>query len=285
MKKSDIMKALGNSKYLPKVSPDILRLLDLLNPRGEASLREAISLIEGVHGIEYDLLTFVNSGFFGLARTVESAREAVLSIGMRAVRIFIVTRIAKMLLPEDSGRSLAFKRSAYQNHILGTSVAAEIIGEKLNMGERYTLFAYGLLHDIGVAAIDLCLPDQLDEIMELELHKKAHQIAAEKRVLDGLTHADLGAWLCDLWHFPEDIREVVACHHAPQSAVIIAKEVKILHMGDLISTNYYEHLLGLNFTKLYPLRTLASVGISLGEVEQIGASLHERVEGVKALLK
>jgi hypothetical protein len=38
-----------------------------------------------------------------------------------------------------------------------------------------------------------------------EFDGSLHQIVAEKIVLGGLTHSDVGAWLCKKWQFRDDI--------------------------------------------------------------------------------
>jgi len=47
-----------------------------------------------------------------------------------------------------------------------------------------------------------------------------HQIAAEKVVLGGLTHAEIGMWLCEKWGLPREIVEIVGYHHTLLNKVI-----------------------------------------------------------------
>ena len=84
----------------------------------------------------------------------------------------------------------------------------------------------------------------IDEIIS-KLLKGIHQIVAEKTVLGGLTHADIGAWLCRKWNIREDIINIVEFHHSPLLSRLNTCEVKLLHLADIISTEYYEKLLGI----------------------------------------
>ena len=83
----------------------------------------------------------------------------------------------------------------YWRHVLGTSVASCMLSSRINKGDKYELFSYGLIHDIGIVVLDACLPNHIDRITE-KLISGVHQLIAERIILGGITHAEIGAWLC-----------------------------------------------------------------------------------------
>ena len=84
-----------------------------------------------------------------------------------------------------------FHNKKYWKHCLATSMAAYMISAETKLSDKDKMFTYGLIHDIGITVLDICLPDYLDEINEMHL-KGTHQLIAEKIVLDGITHAEIG---------------------------------------------------------------------------------------------
>jgi len=133
---------------------------------------------------------------------------------LRRFQDAIISIISRTLLPEKSGRSKLFSRISYWKHCMGTSIASCKHAAKVGICDKYELFAYGLVHDIGIAVLDTCLPEVLDEVFT-KVEEGTPQIIAEKGVMGGLTHLDIGAWICEKWGLPENIRSVVEYYHKP----------------------------------------------------------------------
>lgn len=145
---------------------------------------------------------------------MSNLREAVIYLGMHTVQVLLIAFITRTLLPEKSGRSKLFSRISYWKHCMGTSIASCKLAVKVGICDKYEPFAYGLVHDIGIAVLDTCLPEVLDEVFT-KVEEGTPQIIAEKEVMGGLTHSDIGAWICEKWGLPENICSVVEYHHKP----------------------------------------------------------------------
>ncbi|HHX62109.1 MAG TPA: HDOD domain-containing protein, partial [Epulopiscium sp.] len=142
---------------------------------------------------------------------------------------------------------------------------------------------YGLIHDIGIAVLDTCVPEVLDEITQ-KLKKGMHQVVAERSILGGITHSGVGAWLCERWNIPEDITGIVEFHHTPFASKTLTDELKLIYIADVISTEYYEKLLGLNLNYQISKRIMESMGLTDKDVEIIAKKLPEEIEKVKYIL-
>jgi len=105
-------------------------------------------------------------------------------------------------------------------------------------------------------------------------------VIAERLVFGGITHADIGAWLCRKWNIREDITSIVEFHHTPFMAQNTTDEVKIVYVADIISTEYYEKLLGLNINHEISRKIMDHLGITDDDRLEIAEALPQEVEKI-----
>lgn len=237
-------------------------------------LTEKVSMCSNLDDVILKYLNLVNINY---ANKINSLKEAIVYLGVRNARSILISIITKLLLPDILGRSKLFSNSQYWKHSIGTSVAGAIICEKTGIADKHRIFSLGLVHDIGVTVLDICLPELLDKIHDMQL-KGIHQIVAERIVLGGLTHPDIGVWLCEKWSLPNDFVDIIGFHHAPLLAKDSLEEVKIIHLADTISTNYYERLLGVNSTYIYSKEVMNSLGITQSDIDELIVRLPNEIE-------
>jgi HD-like signal output (HDOD) protein len=212
---------------------------------------------------------------------VTSIREAVVYLGMQTVQNIIIFFITRRLFDEVAreGKDRIFKMSHYWRHVIGTSVASSILSTRIKKGDRFKLFTYGLLHDIGIVLLDACVPEMVDEVAG-KLLRGVHQVVAERSVFGGITHADVGAWLCRKWGIRDDITNIVEHHHTPFLEKSAIDDVRIIYVADVISTEYYERLLGLNINHDISKRIMDYLGISNDDRFEIIEALPQEVEKI-----
>lgn len=206
-----------------------------------------------------------------------------LYLGAKNTKIIAIAYITKLLLPNRSGRAKLFDNKAYWKHCIGTSIVSSMIAHETSLCDKDKMFTYGLIHDIGVIVLDICLPDYLNKIYSLQL-KGLHQIVAEKIVLSGLTHTEIGMWVCGEWGLPKEITEIVGYHHTPFINSQVSNEVMVMHLADSISTNYYEKLMGNETTFVYSERIREKLNISKEFVEDISKRLPKEVDKVNRII-
>lgn len=158
-----------------------------------------------------------------------------------------------------------------------------MIADEIGLCDKDKMFTYGLIHDIGVIVLDICLPEYLDKVHKLQL-KGVHQIVAEKIVLGGITHTEIGMWICSQWGLSKEIMEVVGHHHSPFVNNKFSDEVRIVHLADSISTNYYGKLLGCNKTFIYSNRTRELLNISKEFIWYMARKLPEEVYKINRII-
>ncbi|WP_049765293.1 HDOD domain-containing protein [Alkaliphilus metalliredigens] len=93
-----------------------------------------------------------------------------------------------------------------------------------------------------------------------------------------MTHSEVGAWLCEKWNIRADIVDIVAFHHTPFLSKTMTDELKLIHLADVISTIYYEKLLGVNINHNLNTRLMESLGVTREMMDKIGNQLPDEVE-------
>jgi len=94
--------------------------------------------------------------------------------------------------------------------MLGKMIFRREFGEK---GEE--IYAAGLLHDIGIIAMEqFCLND-FKKIIHKTKNDGQEQTAAEKEVL-GFDHAEIGEAITGDWDLPQELVRIIGGHHNPE---------------------------------------------------------------------
>ena len=283
MNKQQILETLNNSLDLPMLSGALTEVFSLLSAPNALHLTEIAEKIAGIDGMQEMLLENLSSSYFPFLTEKKSLRDLLVFMGLQNINVLLIALITKQLLPSHLGKAKDFDRAKYWKHSLGTAVGAKMIAELTGQAEKYTVFAYGLIHDIGVAVMDICLPEILDEVCHIQ-RKGVHQVVADKIVMNGVTHEELSGWLCAKWKLPVDIQSVVSLHHRPLMASSFLVETQILHLADCISTDYYENLIGIKLPMAKNQTVMNALGLSDCDMDSIRDRLPAEIEKVNRIL-
>ena len=278
MDKDKVFELLETSGRLPALPETISQILNALNNPASVDIEELAEKVSSNPYLTELIIESVNSGFFHLRREINSIREAIAFLGLQTVQNLLIFLITRQFFPDGRANgNRTFHMARYWKHVIGTSVACCMLSERINAGDQYKLFSYGLIHDIGISVLDMCLPEILDEVSE-KLKSGVHQVIAERVVMGGITHADIGAWLCRRWNIREDITAIVEHHHTPLLAKVNTEDVKLVYLADEISTEYYEKLLGVHLAHGMNKNIMESVGVTFQDREFISQALPSEVE-------
>lgn len=271
-----VISQIKESGHLPIIPKAFGEILDMLLDPYEYDLDECVDKFMKYPQLEQIMIHSLDYNS-NLNRKILTIKDAITYLGARNAKIVAISYITNLLVPIEKGRAKIFNNKKYWKHCLGTSIAAYKIAEKSNLSDKDKMFIYGLVHDIGVTVLDICLPDEMDQIHQLQ-KKGVHQIAAEKLVLQGITHADIGSWLCFEWNLPNEMQAIIANHHTPLLAREYKTDVMIMHLADSISTNYYESLLGCETTFIYSKKIMESLGLDENFMKEIIHTLPQEIE-------
>ncbi len=274
-----VFEMLENSDKLPKLSPSISDILSMLKDPADVDIDVLAQKVSQFGQLDNLVIRNFNSGYFGAGKKIVSIKDAVVFLGMHTVQNIIIFFISRQLFSDvpRENKLRSFDMPRYWRHIIGTSAASDMLSSRIRQGDKYRLFSYGLLHDIGIALLDACLPGLMDEVAQ-KVSNGVHQLVAERLVFGGLTHSEIGAWLCRKWNIREDITEIVEYHHTPSLAKTDSVDLKIVHAADMFSTMYYEKLLGLSTNLEFNSKILDSLGVSDDDKAAIIGALPQEVE-------
>lgn len=218
---------------LPPLPQAALRALQTLR-RDEASLDDVAADLGCDASLTARVLRLANSPFYGVAGRVSSARDAVQLLGRRTLEsVLTLTAVAGQL---DRPRSEHFEVAAFWRHALGTGLVARGLARGTGLDEDQA-FVAGLLHDIGLLAMSVYFPAELDALLLCARAEDLPLCEVERR--HGLTpHADVGAWIAAHWHFPAPVVHAIAAHHGPVAspadvAACVHVAVAIAHALDV----------------------------------------------------
>jgi HD-like signal output (HDOD) protein len=183
----------------------------------EPSIKRAGEIISKDVAMTAKILQLINSAFFGLPRSVTSATEACLLLGLETIEALVLT--AQIFSQLEGGvLSEAGLNNLWNHSTLTALLAKEIANNEHTDGSLANdAFTAGLLHDVGKLVLATNVAKGYLQILDLMKEKEMTQYQAEQEVF-GATHAEVGAYLVGIWGLGDPIVEALAFHHVPASS-------------------------------------------------------------------
>ncbi|HKQ47247.1 MAG TPA: HDOD domain-containing protein [Phycisphaerae bacterium] len=130
-------------------------------------------------------------------------------------------------------------QAEFRRHGLAVACGAAQISQALEMPvASLEMFAAGLVHDIGKAALDAALPKSYVRVLRRFEATGADFADVEQAVL-GIDHLAAGRHLAQRWGLPERVAECIWLHHhLPESlpaAVAVGRHVQIVQLADTLA--------------------------------------------------
>ncbi|MFA7248224.1 MAG: HDOD domain-containing protein [Dehalococcoidia bacterium] len=200
----DVLLQVADLRPLPVVAQRILGL-----DEGKFSAHELAAIIATDQALTAKLLRLANSAYYGFARRITTARDAVVLLGFRSVRNAALTSC--LMQTAKTASNLDYE--AFWQFSIATGILAEVLArtEGAHQDEAFTA---GVLHQIGMLALDQGRPAALHEALTLRESTGTSLHDAERQVL-GFTDADLGGALALHWNFPQTLADAVRDHARP----------------------------------------------------------------------
>jgi len=215
----------------PAIPAVFVPLLKLLNaPPEQVNLEEVVKLVSYDNTIAAQCLRVVSSPLFGLAKTPESIKGAVISLGLRRVQTILLTCCLGQVFP---AKVLALDPTVFWRHSLGCAMVCRKFSEKLSGADREKAYMAGLMHDIGFLVNGLAFPNEFASAIKRAVQEQISIEEAERATM-GFTHCESGRALAEKWHLGEDIVQVIAHHHALEQSEKAQPLVALVHLSDLL---------------------------------------------------
>ncbi len=211
------------------------------------------------------VLRLANSAFYGMQRRIASPDEAVIVLGMRAVRNLAMIASTYHWMDRPL-RGYALEPHEFWEHSLSVAVAAQVLAQNVAPGSSDLAFTCGLLHDLGKVALSAWLENRSVTLTAIAAKLELTTEQAERRVL-GFDHQEVGAKLAEKWNLPKVIVDAIAFHHAPSECFPDAPMVDVVHIADyLASTTEVTTHGGSGVKVVLDETSLSRLGINIGEI-------------------
>lgn len=276
--KTELLREIPNRPGWRELPPGVGEAIRLVDATERSDCGDVAQAIEQTPELAQTVLKYMNSPFYGLPTPVTDVKSAVTGLGYEAIRNFMAAYLADFLWAGAAPRHSAFSKEEYWRHVLSTCIAADLLGQKIGFTDRFRLFTYGLVHDIGIVLLDRYFPEELDTIFA-KVEEGIPLLVAEKSVLAGLTHSDIGAWLCRRWDLDDAAWSVINFHHTPQMAPLAYPEMLLLYLGNIIGTRVFETRLKMRFGESpADEKVLHQLGLAEQDMADVDAAVDDELE-------
>lgn len=261
----------------PIVFTQIQKVLN--NPN--TSAYDIASILQEDPAISAKVLKLTNSAYYGLTRTIESVKQAVVIIGLDAVKNLVLSASVFEMFADD--QIDAEFQDFFWRHSLATAFAARLLAHSLkgkNGFSAETGFSAGLLHDIGKMVISVYMPDDNRKIKEARAERSDTPVHVLEDDIMGYNHAQIGGFLGENWTLPAQLLDAIRYHHQPQLTEDPDNPVPAqIHLANYLATYTFEVEVDAddnrNFIEPVQPEVLESVGLTLETLEAMAGSLRE----------
>jgi len=208
----DVVRDLREIPGSPKVLPKLSRLLG----DGNSSIDEVIALIRIEPGIAAHVLQVANSAFYSKGgQRCFAVGEAVSRVGYNQVYEMVMHAVGSQVLVRPLAVYHLEAEELWRRSVT-CGFAGEIIA-RASGGEPETAYTLGLLHTIGMVAVDEWASRNNPSLVMTPKGFPRYYTQTERALL-GFTHADVGGILLKKWDFPVEMVNAVRYQYSPLAA-------------------------------------------------------------------
>lgn len=221
----------GRSDLLNSIPsiPAILQTLlaELAQPAEQVNLLAVAELIGRDKSLAAQCLRMANSPLFGRGKATDSIRGAVRTLGIAHTQDIAIS----CTMMQIGAAQKIVDPVVFWEHSLGCAILSRKLARSVRFADPEKAYLAGLLHDLGYV-VNLVLLPQLTKAA-VEKAVKEGVFVGEIEYCDlGFTHCQSGELLARKWNFPDDVVEVILCHHNPAAAILNPALVAIVALAD-----------------------------------------------------
>lgn len=229
---TDVVEKAENLAYLPTV---VLKLMEIISDP-DVSVTEVVGIIKKDQGLVARVFKVANSSFYGRVKKAEQLTDAVVTLGLRGLKSFVIAQAVKHVLTTSG-----MDDNTLWQHAVKVSVAASVLAKELQREMIEDALMGGLVHDIGKAFIVSVYPNAPALIQQKAAREGIMYYEAERKLL-GFDHATVGAMITEKWNFPPRIVNVIRYHHGEEDVKNASADslalARIVKLADMISNQY-----------------------------------------------
>jgi putative nucleotidyltransferase with HDIG domain len=221
---------------MPQVASKVLELSSDPN----TSARQLQSVIADDQALTARILKIANSAMYSCSRQIKTLTDAIVMLGFNSIRSLVVTSAARNLYNMKSSQT-GLKERLLWEHSIGCAFACRLLVEKRIPALTEEAFLAGLLHDIGKLVLNMRVPGDFDQVVQVVYNENRSFANTELEVL-GFNHTLVGAMLVNKWKFSPALEHVILNHHNPEALCADDPLLLYLDLGNSLC-----HKLGIGF--------------------------------------
>ena len=204
--KKMILQKISGMTNLPTPGNSIMKVMLLLRDE-DVAMRDLIESIRQNQSLVARILKLVNSGYYGLRKSIDSVDRAVNLLGILKVKQLVYSASIMDMFSQDEQDEW--------NHAYSSSVLMSDIMEEHEIPAASNLPLTVLMHDIGKVVLRRFSPKKFQMAVATARRENIPVFEAENTVIH-INHAEVGRWLLEKWQMTEDIYTPVGWHHSSE---------------------------------------------------------------------
>lgn len=280
---TDLMQRIQGVKELPAMPQMAQRIFDLRSdPLADAD--RLANVIELDPSLAAQVLRYARSPFFGYRGHIDSVQSAIsrvlgfemvmnLSLGLAAARPFKIPALGPLGL------------NAFWRHATYSAALVQALGRELPRQARPPAglsYLAGLLHNIGHLLLGHLFKREFCALNNAVDEHPHIPVTDQEKVLLGVQHGELGAWLMEAWHMPPEIIVAVRAHHDERYTGPHAIYAQLVLLADRMLK---EHGLGDAASHEMPAEVLNALSLEEIQTVMVMNRILEGCEGLNAIAR
>ncbi|MEM8682690.1 MAG: HDOD domain-containing protein [Pseudomonadota bacterium] len=252
--------------------PEIARAVMAAAENPDTSADDVEQLVSSDAVLAARVLKVVNSSFYGMPGEVGSIHQAVVMLGLNAVKnIAIAASLGKLFRGTSIHES--FDARELWQHSTAVACASRMLAKQLGVDPEQAFLA-GMLHKVGLVVEMQFAPEKLGQVIDRLLQPDAGRLLDIEAEVIGATHEQFGRAFCENWQFPVVLQEAVGAHHDPS---VLDGEARTLAAIICVS-NYLSDAAGVGYIGtvngvMPPSALLEELGVTDDDIQAVLAEL------------
>ncbi len=211
---SGMIQKVLTSTALPSLPAVAVRIIELVQ-EPDVSIDMLTRTLAADPALSARILRTANSGFYGRVRGVTNLRDSIMVLGLRTVRTLALgfSLVSGIRKSEEGG----FDHTEFWQRSLLAATGARALARAVNSPMREEAFLTGLLHSIGVLALNQVLVQEYQAVIAAS-GGDYDLLRDKERQAFGTDHAQLGAELAARWNLPQSFVDGIAHYPDPAAA-------------------------------------------------------------------
>lgn len=202
VQKSQLDDLIARTLDLPVLPATTQKVLALMSDP-DVSIEKVKRLVSTDPGLTAKILKVANSAFYGSYRNIQNLSQAILRLGLNAVRNIVVATSMKNVY-----KKFGLAEKLIWEQMLGAALAASVIARHTRVVDPEDAFIGGLLHDIGKVVMNNEYPEKFAKVIERVYNEQVSFETAEKDVFE-FSQRNVGAFVVKKWGFPENLELLI----------------------------------------------------------------------------